>query len=1343
MRKIKITKPFILMFVFAIGIIGVILFILINNETILHAGKTNAVLYTNPEKIKPVQYKKDINAVSGTEANPYLVIEIAPYRGLGELSYMAGGSEPLDLNEIALHYHENVGETSVTLEAYFSQIFGDTFEYAKDYYKIYADDIKSVEFKEEHEKIFGTEEIIKLDNWTKSESEDAPYYYRAGLRNKEPFKQALLSTKETDLLDQFYLKIVTVTPDELNRSISGASGTLPDYIDQADFVYISQPQKSDASICYLYESYSKKGKNEIIKYANSIDTDSLNGVPDFYQRTEILDGKETLVYNDLEWASVMKIFNKVAKKRIPIVFDTSIAPKESYSKPAVSDSGAELLIAKAITKKTSSAAKVTYSMDKAAGYYNNIAKLYLMCTVMDPGVFYELFIQPESETGKSLLSTKIDQNKDHKGMETGYLDVSLVSGENEDTKLYWNWNTFVRVYEETFNNKDVRITSSEDYADKEAYWKALGIERASHTEFVKRNVFGIVGDGSLNSEFSKFSSQVFQIKEYAQNDTTIYKKKIQVLDIEPCNEFALSSQHIRSLLAEPYSGDMVMTEETSSAFVGKLANLKEDYDLIYMGLNDGRLNKNGDGSTNYADDNLDGKIYLHVGDLVNSGEIGVSAKWTGLFTSTAVRMPGNDITELKANQLKEYVDSSMPLLLVDNLYNPDNIMVDKASNVYKFALNVKSKDNVLKQSSSNISKKLCQYLNQKKLTLTLHKYPAIYNGDISDPNNYNPATKTFAERNYINGNGADGKLSFRFTVHNGVPEKKYRINLYVDNNSDGQYSKETELVYFSSAKFENNGTYDFSFELTKDYLGCVAWKFELEEAVTGNTASKTGISAVKLDKSERRTIRVLQINKSNNSTLNLQRSLGQSTAESISMDGGGVVNNVFKTYTENLNDYDLKIETIASNNFEKRFQNNSYKNPTDDQLVNNYDMLIFGFADYYSDISNSYGALNNVLFFIDSGKSVLFTHDITSYNNQNEGQEGFGFNKLFRGYLGMDRFGVRIGKDQANDQAEYYNSAGKLSEYKEIHGYTLGALKRLCYGGNGLRPFPELPNDWVGGGTYNEETSLASKLNGGRITEYPYKILDKIPVSGTHNQYYQLDLNTEDITVWYCLASDNTDNLYNILPDDAANSYYIYNKGNITYSGVGHSNVDASNVEETRLFINTMIMAYRNAIERPSVEAADIDAELIDAEGTFGRTYDMRILKNYEDKFAADENEKRYIKFTPLDNNFLGMNLLVSAYVPVLDANGNEIWVNGEREVTKLEIFDEDGNPLPASQYDNTRQCYILQRQYVYTVKYPMSYMKNEKTQAIYFDVTRKLTNKDYTGHAVIRLKYFGLFKLD
>lgn len=118
------------------------------------------------------------------------------------------------------------------------------------------------------------------------------------------------------------------------------------------------------------------------------------------------------------------------------------------------------------------------------------------------------------------------------------------------------------------------------------------------------------------------------------------------------------------------------------------------------------------------------------------------------------------------------------------------------------------------------------------------------------------------------------------------------------------------------------------------------------------------------------------------------------------------------------------------------------------------------------------------------------------------------------------------------------------------------------------------------------------KVNDGAITQYPYVIGDTISISKTHGQYYQLGLEQDndingnsdgktDVVVWYCLTDGN----YANSPNNARNNYYFYSKGNVIYTGAGHSKVEKT--QEIELFINAMVAAA-------NVTAVDPDIDFVD-----------------------------------------------------------------------------------------------------------------------------------------------------
>lgn len=118
-------------------------------------------------------------------------------------------------------------------------------------------------------------------------------------------------------------------------------------------------------------------------------------------------------------------------------------------------------------------------------------------------------------------------------------------------------------------------------------------------------------------------------------------------------------------------------------------------------------------------------------------------------------------------------------------------------------------------------------------------------------------------------------------------------------------------------------------------------------------------------------------------------------------------------------------------------------------------------------------------------------------------------------------------------------------------------------------------------------TNKVQSVNEGQITKYPYEIPKTLDVAQTHTQNYQLDLEYDeegDVLIWYNLAGGG---IYQGRNQDCRNDYYIYTKGNITYTGVGHSGGLTEN--EKKLFVNTMVASYRSSASDPYITILNPD----------------------------------------------------------------------------------------------------------------------------------------------------------
>ena len=216
--------------------------------------------------------------------------------------------------------------------------------------------------------------------------------------------------------------------------------------------------------------------------------------------------------------------------------------------------------------------------------------------------------------------------------------------------------------------------------------------------------------------------------------------------------------------------------------------------------------------------------------------------------------------------------------------------------------------------------------------------------------------------------------------------------------------------------------------------------------------------------------------------------------------------------------------------------------------------------------------------------------------------------------------------------------------------------------------------DWggdnMGGYSGGNCNSLVGKVNDGMITNYPYKIPDSFYAANTHGQYWALDLESDDdkdgesdIVVWYTLneittATTGVEDLYNLSPYDASNCYYIYNKGNVTYTGVGHTAVNSE--QEVKLFINTMIASYVASIKNPSITIVEDGS----ANASEINSISVPVLEDGRVLTSSAGGDLIKVYFKVFDNNIVKGTKTIT---------GN-FYLDGEE--LKLSIYDVAGNKL-------------------------------------------------------------------
>ena len=618
----------------------------------------------------------------------------------------------------------------------------------------------------------------------------------------------------------------------------------------------------------------------------------------------------------------------------------------------------------------------------------------------------------------------------------------------------------------------------------------------------------------LEEKITKASITRYILNWYMHRVTV--KSEITVLDLEPCYDFdANLDKTIKQFMGmgDTYTGKINIRKMASAEFIGKIEDLNEQYDMIYLGAKTGTMNTE-NGKTKYNDTTMDGLIYSHVGDYYDySGEsyndqhrlqdASLNHKINDNSEdknnkSTTYRGPGNDMNSTKYKELLQYVQAGYPVVIADAFLNDakdaaSTNTMDKNSYFYQFVQQIVSAkdattgeylywqknvfaESQLLEASSDLEerqRRFCNYLNLSKLSVdwvTNISGERPYPEELSYGDTQNDPNQTYLS-------AIDGKyqLQYIFTLDNRVASSvtaSYDCKLFVDKNSDGRFlgsdaignnsSNSEELtginVYIRNGDawnkvepINNNGSahyelrtgnvYKVMRQLPDDYVGVIPWKIVFyDNADPLVRTARSGYTAVQVQ-GERKKIRILQLKSDNGNNWDLAN------------DGN------FKTYISNLKDWDVQVDSVSVIGLLRDRLHIYDYNISDTDIENcyvksyeyfqTYDMLILGFADSYRfgydyrwyDVSESQkdghtnlytdklsGARKNLAVgravrdYIESGRSVLFTHDTTSYindmysrrqyndngtaeSNDNGWYWGYEFNKTIRASVGLDRYG--------------------------------------------------------------------------------------------------------------------------------------------------------------------------------------------------------------------------------------------------------------------------------------------------------------------------------------------------
>jgi len=359
--------------------------------------------------------------------------------------------------------------------------------------------------------------------------------------------------------------------------------------------------------------------------------------------------------------------------------------------------------------------------------------------------------------------------------------------------------------------------------------------------------------------------------------------------------WTLSKAKIAHALGVSYD-EVRVVHMSSAEFAASKGTLLDNYDMIYFGgdtsavTSDSYLHSKKNGMNFY-------RMYRHNGDTYTypAGVTGNTADTVGVLT-------GNDITDDKLKELKEYVSKGMPVIFdkaVTKSYNAGTD-IDPESNMYDFLNFASGKtyadNNALWNFDNDYTIKLANmggtygktysgyvtvfaqdastgYTGEKEDILGVRKTRRGVGedadafltanledgvvcetqfGDLIQKHQRPRLAVTAMPMRYVEGNTKtwlnSTDLEFKYKV-NGQSNAK--ATLIVDDDANGRFNEDDPHKDFNGG----SGTYN----LPADYFGVVYWKLIAEDPTTGCSASTTGVCKVKRVDQEKMVVDLLEI----------------------------------------------------------------------------------------------------------------------------------------------------------------------------------------------------------------------------------------------------------------------------------------------------------------------------------------------------------------------------------------------------------------------------------------------------------------------------------------------------
>ena len=562
----------------------------------------------------------------------------------------------------------------------------------------------------------------------------------------------------------------------------------------------------------------------------------------------------------------------------------------------------------------------------------------------------------------------------------------------------------------------------------------------------------------------------------------------------------------------------------------------------------------------------------------------------------------NDITNLRAKEILKMIDNNQIVYIDNEIMNSDSLSGSKLLANFKG-----SKAKTFDQGSISVKSLYDEFLSK--------------NADERRPVLTNIVNPVGDDKTAVAGNIDNREMKVSFNLDGG---DDCTAKLYLDYDCDGLFkdSEYTGKEYKLSQCKNEDGSYTVMHDLDTTFVGYLQWKLVVSRS-NGVQTYITGAAQYRALDGKAKVINVLQVYPEN-------------CTEAIRF-----TDSKLKQKLDDVVDYQFNISTTSCREFNGAAGNSI--------TIDSYDMLVIGLADRYGGVNDfSQSAINLIQQYINKGKSVMFTHDTMSLNEFATTTWDHHTGPAMLTAQFRDQIGQAVYKDPFSTYNNL-NANGEVIDYitnKDADGNDVQKViphSDIASNAKVKADFPNATNIVSMGTTLyaryaNNDTDIGAsngdgwtktlstsvkEINSASITEYPYNLDKTIKVATTHTQWYRLNLEDEDVVPMYNLSNGCFDD------GDSENFYYTYNKGNVTYSGTGHSEV--GDETELKLFVNTIVRAVRGANTAPTITNYDANkkAEIAETDTvTVDQYEDYNFVTNVFDK----DQDKINVSIT-LDGN--------------------------------------------------------------------------------------------------------------